>query len=319
MSSIAIHDDDNVEIVRRADQVNQEQLKTPTTEKKYSETDPNYIDISESLPSKFYFYPFNTLCVRTFKHQHISKLAIASEMDDIVGVLDTISSVMEPGKSAYDLTIGDFFFLMYWLRINSFKRSPYKIEYVCTNSEHRSKVVLGQLERDTLLNEELVHKASQLDLIHADFTKANEINTFIRETYGVETLPKTMADFVGLQAFSTKIEELKELFSKSTNDDEKDVYKEQIKQLQTQYHLHEYASFIHPTHGKTIQERISFLNELDVDADFLSYLDDFIQAVDHGVKETAAVRCKECDAKMEVNISIDALHFFPELLRAKLA
>jgi hypothetical protein len=77
--------------------------------------------------------------------------------------------------------------------------------------------------------------------------------------------------------------------------------------------LSKYASNLNRQYGATVAERMKYLEDTNVDPDFTTVVDKFIQVCDHGVVEELKVICSGCGASTEITVSVDALSFFPNL------
>lgn len=308
--------------------VSEEQIQTrlSTEGASFAEKNPEYSDIAKEIPSNMVFYPGTTLCIRTFKTPHIIKLIEAMEMEDLSMIVDVVSSVLEPSFSAYDLTPEDFFYCLYWLKINSFKKHPYEVKFVCTNPEHHEKVLRKQLASDTLRNVVVLKQMGQLTInkiTEDSLAKSSEILARIKAEYEVDVFAMRMKDYVELQgylkrsaALALKIEELSG--TDAFDSAELDALKLKKRELDSMYAMKDYAPYICLANPKaTIADKLNYLNDLDVGPDFLGDLDEFIKSLSHGVKETAVCHCQECKAEVEIDVSIEALHFFPEIIRRR--
>ena len=285
----------------------------------YAEKNSDYSNLSSELPSRFAFYVYNTLSSKRFGTPEVIKLAEGTDFEDFRMIVDCVSAVIDPDKSAYDLTLGDFFYLMYWLRINSFKKSIYKLRFNCQNIAHKSMIMEGALSPESLTNEIIIKKTSDLEIIYPDIEVAAKICTEVKNNYNIMLYPMTVRTFCELQDYRTKIKDFDKIIEDETKPEAAiQAAKDSKRELEHTYYMNEYASYLHPVHGETLLQKVNFLRTAKTDADLLEYIDDFISVCDHGVKETAVADCKECKAKTEINVSIDALHFFPAILRAQL-
>jgi len=295
-------------------------------EKTYADQNIEYVNIANDIPSKMSFYPGNSLCIRTFKTQHITKLIEAVEMEDFSMVVDTVSSVLEPGFSAYLLTPDDFFYCLYWLKLNSFKKSPMEISFTCKSKDHIDSVLAGNKEKETLKNKVIINKIGSLSvdyMTEEKRNKATEIIVRVREQYNVDLFPMQVKDMVSMEDYTKRVSAYEDRITLlKANGVIESQELEKITQdknaLEAQYALKDYAAHI-LLPGHTLLQKIDFLNKSDFDPDFFFEIDEFIEATQHGVKETAACRCQECNAEVDVPVSIDALHFFPETVRKRFA
>lgn len=292
----------------------------------FSEKNPDYINIAAEIPSSMAFYPGTSLCIKTFRTPHIIKMIEAMEMEDLRMLVEVVSSVLEPSFSAFDLTPDDFFYCLYWLKINSFKKHPFSQKFICTNPKHHEKVLTKVLSEDTLLNEVIIKQIGQLTvtkITEEGLAKSIEILRHIKTEYDLDVFPMRMRDYVDLQGYlkrsATLANRIAELEAGGDLDSEElQEVKTKKRELDATYAMKDYAPYIClPDPAATIADKLNYLNTLDLGPDFLGDLDEFIKSTNHGVKETAVAHCKECKAEVEINVSIEALHFFPEIIRGR--
>jgi hypothetical protein len=91
------------------------------------------------LPSGFIPYEWKELQVRPFGVQDICNLDKAKEEDNFSILIDTIGGCMD--QNVRELTIPDWRYLMYWLRLNSYPKSPYKITWTSKYSNPNELIV----------------------------------------------------------------------------------------------------------------------------------------------------------------------------------
>lgn len=99
---------------------------------------PRYTPI-RPLPSQFYPYssryikePWDTLYIRPFEVAElslISKAAVLKDKSLLVRALDLVIT-----QDANTLTIGDFYYLLMWLRLTSFPKRPLVVSWKCSES-----------------------------------------------------------------------------------------------------------------------------------------------------------------------------------------
>jgi hypothetical protein len=151
---------------------------------------------------------------------------------------------------------------------------------------------------------------------YPDIEKVEELHDTVLKEYNVYLYPCTVRDFIASSNYLQEVGEIEdEINSEETPEEKKPILKARKAALDNEFFMYDFASYISNYHGATLKDKMNFLRNFDADADFLSYIDDFIKATEHGVQETAALRCKECNALVEVSISINALQFFPDTLR----
>lgn len=80
------------------------------------------------LPSQFVPYDFDALYIRPLKVGDLALMAAAQETGDISALYDAVAACVQ-GVDVRDLTAPDFRSLLYWLRLNSYPRSPYTVKW----------------------------------------------------------------------------------------------------------------------------------------------------------------------------------------------
>lgn len=286
----------------------QQQLVDSITEVSYAERNMEYTEVSHDMPSRLAFYPYNGFALRPLKLQEAKKLHVAHSRNSLRIMCDAISSCLQPDRSALQLTRPDFDFCLYWLRMNSYKKSPYEVGFSCTNMEHIERVVNKKIDKPSLYNKVTIHNTSELDIVFPDLQKIDDQINIVKAEYGIDLYPVLMADVVD-------VTELKSLDAAGNPllDADGDPLPASDDVLWTA----KYASVLSPfTHGRTLQERMAFFDSLDCGPELLGELDFFIQISKYGVQERVNVACKECGAKMDIKLSINALTFFPAIQRA---
>lgn len=255
--------------------------------------DSRFVDVP--LPSAYMFYTWDTLSIRPFVLSDLKKIYRAHESTSLRTLMEVIDGTVD--RDGTQLTIGDFLYLMYWHRINSYKRNPQTLTWECTNPDHIARTLLEPLETgeyppdylkpDTLHN--VTHlQESNIELIHCDPDEVFKFTTEFKDTYGFYLYPPRVIDLV---------EGLEEAEVAPENE-----------------WINKYASVVSPSHGNLAQKR-EFLESHaeNYGSELVADMDKFISMITHGVKETAKVECKECRAKVDTILSIDALQFFPKL------
>ena len=94
--------------------------------------DSNFHDLG-TLPSLGIPYPEYEdmkVYIRPFRLPELKLLSRAAELNEVEHLLRAVDNVITvPAKR---LTIGDFFYVMLWLRLHSMPKSPYVVEWKCT-------------------------------------------------------------------------------------------------------------------------------------------------------------------------------------------
>lgn len=278
-------------------------------EKTYAETDPEFFSID--LPSGFQFYDFKHISARTLMAAHQAKFSRAQKEEKLRYTVEGISGTLEPSRSAFDLSVADFYFLMYWQRVNSYSKNPMLVTSYCDNTQHNEKVYIGyeaeepapdsteeapktvkvhkKMEEDTLKTEVLLNNTT----LETKYLDPVDFDAWpIKTKYDLHI--ETMRDVVEVTEFLGDTEDITE----------EDLY------------LIKYAVFVRRREDRqTLKDRMAVVATIPPD-DMVEF-DQYIEAVTaYGVSEFAVVKCKGCGASSKVKITLDALTFLPSGRRA---
>lgn len=242
---------------------------------------------SVELPSLFAFYEFKDLYVYTLRGKHLRKLARAHKENSLLQTAEVVSSVLRTSDPnydgrplAFDLTIPDFYWVLYYLRQNSFTKSNFTHRTRCTNPAHLELVREGKAAPESLLIEELIQKSS---LVNNRLKALPSTDMSSLERDGIPYRPATIRDLV-LIMDHPNFEE----------DDPEFMYASEI------------ASYIGG--GLSIQERIEIVDDLSPDQ--INAIKSYEEEVsNYGIDEMVTVHCKGCGASMKDRVSIDASTF----------
>jgi len=240
------------------------------------------------LPSRYAFYDFKELYVRPFVAFQLAKLSRAHEEQSLLPMVEAVSSVLSspsvaPGVSiAHMLTVPDFYYVLYWLKMHSFSKGSYLHTTVCMNPEHMEWVQQGLKQKESLKVQELVTKSqlqiTNLDVI-PDMTQFN-----LGDDCEFVLHPATMVDTLSF------------------------LEHPQLRDPEFQW-LARRASFIrHREYDLDFNERVEALKVFSADqTDTITKFEKICDS--YGVKEKINVRCKECGASRVTRMTLDAHSF----------
>lgn len=237
------------------------------------------------LPSDGAFYP-PQVYARLVRGREQAKFTRASKTRSLEVTVEAVTACLE-GVNALDLTMPDFFYLLYWLRLNSYTKSQFTHVSVCTNHDHLAKVARGELPPESLRTAHVIsHTNIEETLLDRD--KLGSLDVSVCGALGIGVYPPTMRTAVELEAFMGR-----------DAVDQDDVTL-----------IDEYASCIGTVNGAelSLAERLELVKQLSADA-----LCELRAAAtlfgSYGVQETAKVRCKECGAEHVTAMSVSAHNF----------
>src|SRR5271168_2791326 len=251
---------------------------------------------SLALPSKFAFYRFKDLYVKPFKGKHLSKLSRAHAEGSLQQLVEVVSSVVSTttpnvGPLAFELTLPDFFFVLYWLRQNSYTKSSFIHKTQCNDLQHIQRVKSGELQPDSLQIAQVISKG-QLTVTELDQLPDPEYFKFPDEVPFYLT-PATMR---------TAIETL-ESPKMHAKDHEEFEYLAQLASFI------QHKAFLEGPNGYwNVEQRAASMEEAE--GDEVQLIKEYEKAVaGYGVQEKITVTCKVCGASRVTKVSLDAHSF----------
>ncbi len=254
-------------------------------ERTSSEINPEFTGVIP--PSAFYFYSFKELGIKQLKAIHQAKLNAAARKSSDTMVVETISSLLT--CSAYDLTIPDFAWVMYWIRTESYLKVPMTHIAICTNHKHIMQVERGEKDEETLKTVSVINRTNLKetgfdakaleDWLHTDAAKVLE---------GIPLSVPTIRDVI-------------EMTGQSNRED---------------YDEYVYLANLAGNLGHVDENgvKLSLDKRIKIVEDFLpehvSALEEYsLLTSSYGVQESIKVKCGECGADIETVVSLSASSF----------
>ena len=254
------------------------------------------------LPSNNYFYSFDALSIHTrLKGKHQAKFNKAHKEGSMRFTVEAVTSMLGDGVNAMDLTLEDYYFVMFWLRLVSYTKTQYVHTARCNSARHLEMLEAGTVEEKTLFS---THFVSNTDLTETYFDPAKlEAMEFPELTKaGIVLKPALMRDAV---EFS---EQITQRYSSIDPETHELTFAPEYEELA---YLGNLASFIRSYQGQTtltLGQRMTVVGDLDADA--IDEIMQFATAVsNYGVNETIRVPCSTCGEMIESEVSISAHAF----------
>lgn len=250
--------------------------------------------MSLALPSRFAYYGFSDCYVQPLRARHLAKLQKAHREQSLLPIVEAVSAVMfttEPtyaGRAlAFDLSLPDFYMVLYWLRMNSFTKSNYIHRTRCDNREHIAQVERGEVDADTLQIQQVITK-TQLEVVELERIPDPEIYHF-SDTSAMIFRPPTMRDVVE--------------FSEAPELQDEDQREEFTFLAQLATHIQ------HRDLQLTLAQRVEIIK--DATADQVELIQAFEKELgDFGVLDKVEVQCKHCGHTHKTKLNIAAHSFF---------
>lgn len=247
--------------------------------------------VSLDLPSGFAFYPFKDVFTKPLRLQHLSKLTVADNMGSTQHIVEVVSDLLYTTDSRYAgvplgwyLTVPDFFYVLYYHRLNSFTKSAFRHKTFCNNPKHIKDVFEKKTRKEESLKIETVILKTTLDT-----RKLAAIPTYDQDLMGSDfyLYPSTMRDVVELM----------------DDPNFKDAAWREDAMQSTCLRLRSDPQ-------ASLSKRIAIARDMTPDQAFV--LADFRKATEaYGIDEWINVTCKECGHSMRTKVRISAHSFLP--------
>lgn len=213
--------------------------------------------VKVDLPSGFKPYKQKEMWLRPMTVSEVKKVMPAISVGDASEVLNVLDDNSK-GIKISDLTTGDAWFALMWLRNNTFPNLPIQIEWKCAEcgSAH-----ITNLSMENVDIEELPEEYCEPAILTLSSGKEVPIRYH------------RAGDYQRVEKY------LKKLLNRNPNDAE----------------IEEAKSAIIIDNGKSLSEKIEFLKTLTPEESL--EIDSFMGAFEHGIKEQVQDTCKECGAE----------------------
>lgn len=244
---------------------------------------------SADLPSKFAFYDFTDLFIGKFKTRHYGKLHESHITHSLELLIECVSDILSTSLPSYSdkplgfyLTIPDFYWVLYYLRLNQTKVALTH-NTVCDNPAHREMVQQEKLPKESLKITQAVTRSQ----IHTRvLAAAPDMSQFEFENFTLA--PARMLDVVESMQFP-----------EYTND------------ADFRY-LCRVASMIRPKDQPDAPMEVRLALVEDLEFEDLRRIGHYEQMVtSYGPDEFINVTCKECGHQRKTKITLDARSFLP--------
>ena len=279
-----------------------------------------------TLPSECVAYEWKDIQIRRFTVNEIRGMIRARTSGNLRHLIRAVDGTIT--RPITDLTTGDFWFIMYWHRINSYKKTPFLLSWTCTNHDHLARVENGEVAKETLKQVMQVTN-SNLNTVQIDVSKYQAKAMEIEAEYQVKVTPQRLVDFIAAleeeeellyqRKLALKRDEAKRTEAMTMMDLdaflEDNEAMEVVAQDDERGFMYRYAALIFGE--DTLAARSEMLG--DKSPDLLDELEELAALADHGVSENWTVVCKECGASETIEQSLDALTFLPSLQRGGFA
>lgn len=250
-------------------------------------SDSTYHDV-DVLPSQGIPYKgrMEKLFIRPFRLSEMMLLSKSAQLNDLDPLIRAVDLVIS--HDVYDLTIGDFYYILLWLRMYSMPDSPNVIEWHCNQpyfTHKETKQALFYTEEKWPTSDELT---KDYDVKACDTHNTSVINISNVEVLCLEE------DFVLPQGFDfPRVRILANLNAALLDAD-----------------MVMLAPAIQWMVGDTWAEKIAAA-EADTSLNLFAEALKINREVVHGINETVTFGCRKCRVEHTQTLKINALTFFP--------
>lgn len=278
------------------------------------EKNSNFV-VVDDLASDFMFYDddITKIHIRPLLLKDVVKIEHANVQKNLMTFVEAISSTIAEDMSILSFTVGDFFQILYWLRLNSYFEAKFTYNLVCTDSDHIDKIVKDELDVGTLYTEE-TFTTKDLKIKRIEDKQAVLDYTYkIYEDYNLVLRPQTVKDFIEYKQLEDEISEMfiNEKFGGAIQTVGQEKELAEMVRNNTTLKMAQTACFLSHHHGDTLKDKVEFLVTSEVLPPAIrQQIDKYVELTYHGVEETVTGKCKECGAPIETQVSVDALTFF---------
>lgn len=249
--------------------------KESKEEIKVQEMRENFLPIL-GLPSKNKFYP--ELLARPLNVKEV-KLLASMNSDNYDFIINDILKKTVKGVKIEQIVRGDKYFIIFWLRANTYKNSGYELDFEC-KSEKCNKLSTYNFELDSL----------DVEYIRDDFDENREIELPLsKDKFSI--LCKRILD-------ENKVNEFLKMTDKSIT-----KYDEEILDI---------ASNIKTIKGEmlSLMKKYEYVEAMHPE-DF-SYLISYIDSMSFGVKNKIDAVCNNCKEVTPIGVSFRPEFFIPK-------
>lgn len=278
--------------------------------------DGRFQDIG-NLPSNFIPYANKKLMIRPFTVKEMRLVSKAAVLKETTHLLRAIDLVID--QDVLDLSIGDYYYILMWLRIHSMPKTPYIVEWHCPDYVWVEKESRRRLFKDDPATAEIRAALDADRLLVEQKLKALE-NTQIGKTHEIEKCTTHNSEIIHMT--DVKIISLEDHFEALPDPRDAGVVTDDVEfdfprvrhldEIQEALKEPELRMLVGPAQwikGPTLAEKIAIL-ERQPNLDLFDMASGLNEQVVHGIRETAKLTCRGCATSLNHVLALDALSFF---------
>ena len=261
--------------------------------------DGRFVLLSD-LPSHYRFYEFKELFIRPFTTNEAKLIYMAKKSNNLIYVINAVNACISEDVSK--LVVQDFEFCLYWLRLNSYPKKPFKVEWTCFK-----EIVVQEhtLEEGQELGQEVECKQKNLSTLAMTNMTINDFPDNI--VIPANLMVPIMAPFEEAYDINKELSRLETVYSKEELDE--DDYETQKVEIEGRIYTASLAQWI--KEGSSLEEKIAIL-EAQQDLELQDTIEELIDnCANFGITETIEIKCQKCGGISRRRLEVDYISFFP--------
>ena len=254
---------------------------------------------SLALPSRFFWYDFDEISFRLVNGRAQAKFTKAAAENNHAVFLEALTALCATPERFNQLTISDYQYVMYWLRLSSYTAGRLNAQHLCTNPSHRQKVAEGVLSSDTLITPVSIARSSfeETLLDPSEMSAVIDASRDALSEYGVEVDAPRVRDLLPTLSYF-----------ESSGAVSVDANGDAVIDPELQFLADTAGAIRGLNRDLSLEERIKVVGEFSDLA--LTAVERFTAAYSQvGIKEFITTRCSGCGAEARTRVHVSALTF----------
>jgi hypothetical protein len=271
-----------------------------TPPKTFVRNDGRYV-LLDPIPTSYRFYAFKQLWIRPFSTSEAKLIYMAKKSGNLTYLISAVAACLS--EDVFSLKIQDFEYCLYWLRLNSYPKKPFKVEWTCDNVP--AFLTSGLVSAEEPVPNEEGAECGYKNLSTLGMTSLI-IDTFPDEISAPETIDlPSMSLFEDVWSVNQRLSECRKQILNGTST----LTEEEIMDIEGAAYIVGLAQWIKD--GETLKDKIYIL-EGQPDFTLQDGIEELLsELTDFGVAEYVNVTCQKCGGTSRRKLVLDYISFFP--------
>lgn len=270
------------------------------------ENEPRFVNdgrfvLLDTIPTEYRFYDFKQLWIRPFSTSEAKLIYMAKKSGNLTYLISAVAACLS--KDIFSLAIQDFEYCLYWLRLNSYPKKPFRVEWTCDN--------VPAVIRDELISDKpYVDNTEGLECSYKNLSTLSMTNMII-ETFPEDIeIPEDLR-IPPMQLFEEVWEMNKKLllYRKSAKEGKISINDDDLINIEGAAYIIGLAQWINE--GDTLKDKVTIL-ESQQNFDLQDSIEELLSKLtEFGVSESVTVTCQKCGGTSRRKLVLDYISFFP--------